>query len=80
MHDPGDAAKCHSLAEAGAIDHVGHCATVVCLVSMMMMMVVVVVVVPLTHGHDWLLRCLKRVFEMGLQGCNTFLPPHVAAT
>jgi len=46
-------AKCHSLAEAGAGEHVGHCAAVVCLVSMMMMMVVVVVVVvPLARGRD----------------------------
>jgi len=51
VHNPGDVAKCHSLAEAGAGEHISHCAMVVCLVSMMVMMMMVAVVL-LARGCD----------------------------
>ncbi len=51
VHNLGDAAKCHSLAEVGAGEHIGHCAAVVCLVLMMVIMMIVAVT-PLTCGHD----------------------------
>jgi len=69
MCDPGDTAKCHSLEEAGAVEHISHCATVVYLVLIMIM----VVVVTLVYGCNGCYNGLKMRWwvcqkgaEMGL--------------